>query len=120
MIPGSNILMSALTAIGQSPMQYASFSSRAVNSIGVEVSTYNAPITVYGSIQPIERHLYLQQGLDFQKNYYNAYVQQSAIDVDRDVTGDQITFNSKTFQVLSKEDWYAIDGWVALLIIQIS
>jgi hypothetical protein len=68
----------------------------------------------------VPRELFDRYGLDFQRSYVNVYLQRGVIDVARDVAGDQIVFNGVTYQCLSKTPWDAIDGWDAVLCVQVA
>lgn len=118
-IPGSNILNQALTVIARQSFTYEAFVSRSTNSIGMLNAVYATPVTLTGSVQPVPRNRYESYGLNFQKNYYMVFIAQNSIDTARDVTGDRIIFLTKTFQVESKTDWFGIDGWDALLCVQV-
>lgn len=115
MIPGSNLLNIALTAIARQTVSYYQTMGRALNNVGQDVTTYALPVNIVGSIQPVPRTLYQQYGLDLQKSYYTFYTSNNVIDVGRNVSGDQIIFNSQRFQCESDNDWYALDGWKGVL-----
>ena len=119
MIPGSNLLNLALTVIARQSVTYYKMIGRALNNVGQDVTTYEPPVVVTGSFQPVPRKLYQQYGLDLQKNYYTFYVSANFLDVARDVSGDQIAFNGIRFQCESNNDWYAIDGWKGVLCVEI-
>ena len=57
------------------------------------------------------RILMMHYGLDMQKDYYTFYTSNNVIDLDRDVTADQVAFDGQLFQVESDNDWYKLDGW---------
>ena len=120
MIPGANILNMATRVIAQQTFYYSMFMSRAVNSLGYDIAQYAPAVTVKGIVQPIPRTLYQNMGLDFQKNFYNFFLPQDIIDIARDVSGDQFTFNGGTYQCLSKTNWSAIDGWVQVLTVEVT
>lgn len=115
MIPGSNLLNIALTAIARQTIAYYQAIGRALNNVGQDVTTYALPVNIVGSFQPVPRTLYQQYGLDLQKSYYTFYTSNNLIDVARNVSGDQIIFNNQRFQCESNNDWYAIDGWKGVL-----
>jgi hypothetical protein len=119
-IPGNNLLSMALTLIGRQQFTYKRFQSRTPNSIGEDVTTYYSPQTLSGSVQPVPRELFERYGLQFQSSYINVYVSKGVLDVTRDMSGDQIVFNCITYNVLSTTPWVAIDGWDAVLCIQVS
>ena len=118
-VPGSNVLNAALRVLGKQCFQYYSFVSRTPNQNGQDVATYAPPITLRGSVQPVPRSLFQTYGLDFQRYYINVYVSRDILDVARDVSGDQIVFEGKRFQCVSKTPWAGIDGWDAILCVQI-
>lgn len=118
-VPGSDILDLALSAINSTPFQYYSFKARATNAVAQYVSTYNAPLTLTGSVQAVPRNIYQVNGLDFQKNYLKLYVSKNVIDVSRDTSGDMIVYNGFNYQVLSITPWHSIDGWVEIMAVQV-
>jgi hypothetical protein len=120
MIPGSNLLNMALSVINTQTVQYYKAKSRTLNAVGQYVTSYDDPINVAGSFQPVPRTLYEKYGLDLQKDYFTFYVSQDLIDIQRDVSPDQIVFNSKTYQCLSANDWFEMDGWVGILCVLIN
>lgn len=120
MIPGSNILNKALGIISSQTIAYHKFLGRTEQANGVDVSTYAPAATLRGSFQPVPRNLYQTLGLDLNKSYFNFYVSAQILDVQRGVSGDQISFSGKKYQAESTTPWNAIDGWNAVLCVQIS
>lgn len=118
-IPGSNLLNIALRVIAKQQFSYYAYTSRALQSNGQWLASYAAPVTISGSVQPVPRSLFQNLGLNFQRNYMNFYTPNNIFDVDRDVAGDQFVFQGKYFQVLSKTAWFGVDGWDAVLAVQI-
>lgn len=118
MIPGSNLLVTALTVIASADIIYYKFISRALDSAGLYTSLYNAPIIIKGSFQPIKKSMYAALGLNLSKKYANMYVPNDIIDVNRDVSGDKISFQGENFQCESAEPWFGIDGWTAVLCVK--
>jgi hypothetical protein len=119
MIPGANVLNMAFRAISTEIVTYFEDAGRVQNDIGQDITGYVTGINVRGSFQPVPRKLYEQLGLDLQKSYFNLYVPNNVIDVGRDVSGDQISFQGQRFQCESATEWFGIDGWVAVLCVMI-
>jgi len=117
MIPGSNILNMALTLIAKQLVAYFPFNSRVLNSVGQNVTAYSSPFPLAGSLQAVPRQLYQQFGLDLQKNYVTFYTSSNLLDVNRDVSGDQLIYAGRRYQVESANDWFAQDGWKGVLCI---
>lgn len=110
-IPGSNILNMAFNLIARTPVTYYKYNSRTLNAVGQDVTVYDAPVQIAGSWQAVPRKLYSELNLDFQKSYFIFYIPSGILEVDRDVSGDQIGFNGRRYQVQSTTDWLNIDGW---------
>lgn len=114
-VPGSNLLKSALTVIQRSVIQYYAAQSRTLNDVGQWLTVHAQPFEVYGSFQPVPKRLYEAYGLDLQKSYYIFYSLQPIVDVRRDVSNDQLTYQGERFQCESNTGWFRADGWDAVL-----
>lgn len=119
-VPGSNLLNLALSVIAKQTLTYYQATGRTLNAVGQEITTYASPVTVMGSFQPVPRILYEKYGLDFQKSYFTFYASVNLIDIQRDVSADQIAFGSQRYQCLSSNDWFAVDGWKGILCVLIA
>lgn len=119
MIPGGNILNSALRVISSTPVQYYKYVTRASNDLGIFNTLYDLPVQIKGSLQPVEKNMYAQLGLDLSKKYMNLFVPNNVLDVNREVSGDQFIYNSETYQCESAEPWFSIDGWTAILAVRV-
>lgn len=118
-VPGSNLLSMALRVLGQQTVTYFADDGRTTNEIGLDVTEFDNGFPVRGSFQPVPRDKYEAYGLDWQKSYFTFYASIDSIDLARDVSGDQLTFNNRRFQVVSKVDWFMMDGWDAILCVEI-
>ena len=119
MIPGSDLLETALGVIATQAVQYQRYIERVTNEIGQLVSTYATPVILEGSFQAVPRDLYAEYGLDLNKYYARFFVSTESLPVERNVSGDQITYSNKLFKVESTTDWYAMDGWTELLLVKV-
>lgn len=119
-IPGMNILNKAMTVIAKQEVLYTKFLERNLNDEGVWMPTYLPPVPMRGSFQPVPQRLYQQYGLDLQKNYATFYVSANMGGLSRDVSCDQISYNDKVYAVESPNDWFAQDGWVGVLCVQVT
>lgn len=115
MIPGSNLLAQALTVIAPTQCLHWATTGRTLNSIGQWVATYAAPATIWASVQSVPRKVYRELGLDFQKSYVQFYSVTLITDLTRDTAGDLLEWNGRRYQLESKNDWKAIDGWAGVV-----
>lgn len=119
MIPGQNILNMALTVIAQQTVIYYHDLGRSLNNVGQYKTQYATGITMVGSFQPVPRKLYQAYDLDLQRSYFTFHTSHNLLDVNRDVSGDQIAFNGKRFQCESNDEWFSLDGWKEILCVHI-
>lgn len=115
----TNILNLALSVFTPQVFEHHACTGRVTNAIGLDVSSYADPVELTGSVQAVPRNRYEQYGLDLNKNYITVYTSEDVLDVQRDISGDQISFNGKRYQVMSANDWRAMDGWQGLLCVEI-
>lgn len=113
-----NVLQLAQTVIKMDTITYHQNTDRTLNDIGVYVSAYTDS-TIQGNLQPIQKNLYQQLGLDLQKNYGTLHIRENLIDVSRGVSGDQISYNGNRYQCVSKLDWYSQRGFITIMVVQI-
>lgn len=115
-----NIFASASRLIPQRNYQYLQFSNNSINDVGIVANSYSTEITIKANIQPVNRSVYEQFGLDMQKTYYTVFSSTLMQDLQRDVTGDQVIFNGKTLQIESTQgDWNSQYGFNSYLAVQI-
>lgn len=114
-----NLLNSAMSAVGKQKFSYLKFVSRVTNDVGEFVPTYSLPVALSGQVQAVPRELFEKYGLEFQGTYLMFYVSKEILDIERDVSGDQIKFGGATYQCLSETDWFQINGWTGVIAVRI-
>ncbi len=114
-----NVLNMAMKVVGKQTFTYFKFRNRVTNYIGTDDSIFEAPVSVQGQVQAVPRNLYEIYGLDLQRTYLTFFISKAILDVERDVSGDQIQFGSERYQCLSETDWHAINGWTQVLAVKI-
>lgn len=119
-VPGSNLLLQALTVINPQYVTYYEVTGRTINSVGQFETSYAEGVTIRGSFQAVPKTLYQAYGLDLQKSYYTFYTLNNLIDIIRDVSNDQLSYDGKRYQCESNNDWFAQDGWKGVLCCYIS
>ena len=118
-IPGSNLLATALTLICPDTFEYFRYSGIQTNAIGFEVVSFAAPVMVAGSVQAVDRSVYQEQGLDWQRRYIRIWTTQDIDDLERDRAGDQIAWNGDRYQIVDQSDWHTQDGWNGCLFVEV-
>ena len=119
MIPGINLLNIALGAISPQQAKWRQFKARTQNSIGNFVVTYYADVTIIGSVQPMPADEVHEMGFDIKKVYAKMYTANPVIGVNRGESPDLIIYNGRKFEVVGSEDWYMVDGWNGLTLVDV-
>lgn len=119
LVPGSNLLQLALGVIGQQAVEWRRYAGQETLANGAVRTRWGNPTTIYGSLQPADSRLLQQLGLDWTKNYVVFRGSAAFTDVDRDQTGDKLSYGGKTYQIVGKTDWYLQDGWQAVVAVEL-
>lgn len=115
-VPGGNLLGMASRLIGLDKIDHWKFQKNVEDGAGVLQPIYaTAPLVIYGSVQPVPRSMYEQNGLDFQRDFFNVYTSAVLSDLRRDKAPDMLDWNGRRFNVESKTDWAKQDGWKGAL-----
>lgn len=88
------------------------------NAIGVKVPTYGGWTAVSGEVQPVQRSRYEALGLDWSKNYINAWGSVIMKSVTEMKQPDQILWNGMLWLVTSVNEWNPQNGWVNVTAVQ--
>lgn len=120
MIPGANILSQALRVIQPQTLQHRAFVSRVENAAGDTLPTFAAPVSIQGSMQPVNKALYQQLGLNLAKNYSTLFVFGTVQPVARDRDGDLVIFAGKTWQCESDWDWSGVAEYRKILCVEVT
>jgi hypothetical protein len=118
MLPG-NILARAFTLIPPIPIGWNQATSRVTNSIGLDVTAYAATQTIQASVQPMPRTLIQFLGLDVNKDYITVYANALLSDVARDISGDQLIYNGRIWQILSNTEWQPYAGFQGTMAVNV-
>ena len=115
----SNLLNKALKLIPGESFQYLKYKSQTVNALGLEVATYEFPVTIIGSVQSPENSLYEQMGLSLEKNYKLFY---GSIDIkgnELQPQPDRFIYDGKTYETVKNSNWFIYDGWCGVLAVEV-
>lgn len=116
-----NVLLTALEIQGNKPVAYyRDTGMRTTTRTGRDVTQF-APMEIIedGYVVPVPRNLYVNLGLDLQKNYVTWFTPVAVIDLQRNFSGDQIVFSGRRYQLESETDWFDIDEWVPVICVSL-
>ena len=118
-IPGANLLSIASRVIRFETVGHRAFVSRDVNGAGDFVSVFATSVDIQASMQPVNKKLYQELGLNLAKNYITCYTSANMNPTGRDREGDLLTFAGKTWQCESDQNWSAVDGFKKMLCVEV-
>lgn len=117
MTPGSNLLAAALSAITPQPVTYLAATGRTTDGAGRQTPVYAAPVVVYGSFQAVNTDMLTRYGLDMNKRYATIYASVRFREPGRDQAPDAFDFDGRRWVAVTGVDWFAIDGWDSVLVV---
>jgi hypothetical protein len=118
-VPGSNLLSMALGVIGTQSVQWLRYTEEVETPAGVQRPQWANPVTIYGSLQPVDTNLLQQLGLDWTRNYVTFFAPAEFREVERDQSSDRIIYAGRTYQVVSKTAWWRQDGWEKVMCVEV-
>lgn len=115
MIPGSNLLQMALSAIASQAVTYLRFESMTTRADGVDVPTFEAPVTLYGSWQPVPAERLVARGLDPAREHAAFFVSTYLQEPTRDRSADRCEYGGFVWEARDAQNWFVQDGWLEML-----
>lgn len=113
-----NILEAALSLVPAVVFRYRSFKSDAVDEYGQKRATYSAWVSCRGMVAPVQRSAYEDMGLDFTKNYINAWGSIPLYTVSDHNQPDQILWNGRLWNITAVNEWNQYNGWANVTAVQ--
>lgn len=117
MIPGINLLAIATQAIGTDTVMWSRFVSRERNALGNWVSTYDDPVAIRGSVQPVEARDYKELGLDMSRRYVTLFTSHDVQHVKRESSPDKFEWDGGLWEAQGGDDWHRQDGWREVILV---
>lgn len=126
----ANILKLAFGMIPHTTVQYRKYQSKTINDFGVATQSYTALASTPASVQPgivssfggkcVELKDYKEMGLDWTRRHITVWMPDVGLEpATNNEGGDQVVYNSMTFNVLQCENWLDYDGWVRIYCVQV-
>ena len=120
MIRGINLLNIALGAIQPQQITWFKFLGNTENELGQDIPSYDAPVTITGSFQPVDARTIEQLGLDVAKQYRNWYSSSNMQMVKRESSPDYGIHDGRKYEVAGMQaDWWNQDGWKGIIFVDI-
>lgn len=117
MTPGSNLLAAALRVIAPQAVQFYAYAGKSTRADGKQISTYAAPVTLYGSWQAVTSGDKAAYGLTLSSDYAVFYASTLFQNAVRDESPDQFVYAGRRWTVIARTGWFVMDGWDSVLLI---
>jgi hypothetical protein len=114
----NNLLNLAMSIIPRVEFQVEKYAAKATNELGNVVATFSDAVTVQGCVQAVENSAYQDLGLEFGKNYIEAWAEIAMLGLDKQDTADRITYNGATYNVVKSTDWLNYNGWTSVIAVE--
>lgn len=116
-----NLLSTVLQVLpSNGVVEYLRFIGNTTNAAGYDVPSFASAMPVHQcQVQAVPRISYGFLNLDYQKTYVNWFIPRQVIGLDRDYSGDRMTYNGEIYQCVSATDWSQQDGWCQMLCVRI-
>lgn len=114
-----NVLARALNRIPKQKVTYRKFKAVTVNEIGSQVNTYEADVTVDGSIQPTDQDTLYKLGIANTGDIYTVYLRGSAVSIAQIQSNDLIIgANGQVYNIFRSDIWfdYPHQDWNRVLV----
>lgn len=114
-----NLLNAAHSLIPPVTVSWRKANGRTQNALGQWVTSYDAPVNLKCSFQPVEKAKYEALGLDMNKHYFVLYGSKELTAVERDTAGDTVDYQGRRYQFEDAVDWYAYNGWKGIVCVDV-
>lgn len=118
-VPGVNLLGLASRVLRFQDVQHRAYTGRTLNSVGDYVSAFASPVNIQASVQPVEKKLYQELGLDLSRNYVYVWTSADIKPPKQGRAGDLLIFGGATYQAESDRFWRTVDGFTKLLAVEV-
>lgn len=118
-VPGGNLLGMAARLIKQQRVLWRHNRGVEIDPAGLDLSSFDPPVEILGSVQAVPRSLVIREGLDLEQSYLMVYTTRPLQDVKRDKTPDLLIFGGRTYTVESNTNWKLQDGWLGAIVVDV-
>lgn len=113
-----NILEAALSVLPAVSFRYRAFRKSEVDEFGQKRPEYGEWKVCRGMVQPVNRTAYEDMGLDFSKNYVNAWGSIPLETVSDETSPGQILYNGRLWNITAVNEWNQYNGWTNVTAVQ--
>lgn len=114
-----NLQALAATAIPQQTVLHHRFAGNVTNDMGYKVPSYDEPVEIAGSFQPMAAQDAAKLGLDFRQEHATFYTSASIALAGQGTQPDRIEYGGKLYDAIGVTDWKSQDGWAQFVLVAV-
>lgn len=118
-----NLLPVALNATAilgcNKQFQFLRFIKSDIDDMGRDIPQFEKPVLLTGSVQPLSNRMYVQLGLDFNRNYKTVFCPALIQSITEKLQPDRIVYDNRTYEVVEDKNLYQTNGWTKVLVVEI-
>ena len=114
-----NVLSSAFNLLPHEEIELIRPKKKEINAAGLYEITYNEPVTIEASVQPVPISIYGNLNLDFNKKYYYVHTLEQLVSIDTQCAPDRLRFRGKLYEVHELTDWFVKYGWSKAVVVEV-
>ena len=115
----SNLQALASATIPQQVVLHHHFAGNVTNDMGYKVPTYDDPVAIKGSLQPMTAQDAAKLGLNFRQVNATFYTSASISLAGKGTQPDRIEYGGKLYDVIGVTDFKAQDGWAQFVLVAV-
>ncbi len=118
-----NLLPVALNATAilgcNKQFQFLRFIKSDIDDMGRDIPQFEDPVLLTGSVQPLSNRMYVQLGLDFNRNYKTVFCPALIQSITEKLQPDRIVYDNRTYEVVEDKNLYQTNGWTKVLVVEL-
>lgn len=114
-----NLQALAATVIPQQTVLHHRFAGNITNDMGYQEPSYDDPVKITGSFQPMEAETAAKLGLDFREVRSTFHTSAGVALAGEGTQPDRIEYGGKLYDAIGITDWKTQDGWAHFVLVAV-
>lgn len=114
-----NLQALAATVIPQQTVLHHRFAGNITNDMGYQEPSYDTPVEITGSFQPMAAQDSAKLGLDFRQVHATLHTAADVALAGQGTQPDRIEYGGKLYDAIGITDWKTQDGWAHFILVAV-
>jgi hypothetical protein len=114
-----NLQALAATVIPQQTVLHHRFAGNITNDMGYQEPSYDDPVDITGSFQPMAAQDATKLGLDFRQVHATLHTSAAIALAGQGTQPDRIEYGGKLYDAIGVTDWKSQDGWAQYVLVAV-